>query len=98
MAQVRARDHYPTLDPSSHPLDPSSHPLDPLSAEELEHAVALVRAKLGRDANPLFETVTLHEPAKQAIRGFVSGEFFSREAFVVVLDRAADTPSKPLPH
>lgn len=80
MAQVRARDHYPAL-------DPSSHPLDPLSAEELEHAVALVRGKLGSDANPLFETVTLHEPAKNAVRAFTSGEFFAREAFVVVLDR-----------
>ena len=82
MAQVRARDDYPTL-------ELSSHPLDPLSAEELEHAVALVRGKLGRDANPLFETVTLHEPAKKAVRGFIPGEFFAREAFVVVLERAA---------
>ena len=81
MAQVRARDHYPAL-------DPSSHPLDPLSAEELEHAVALVRRKLESGANPLFETVTLHEPAKNAVRAFTSGEFFAREAFVVVLDRA----------
>jgi len=82
MAQVRARDHYPTL-------EPFSHPLDPLGAEELEHAVALVRKKLGPDANPLFETVTLHEPAKQAVRGFTPGEFFAREAFVVVLDRTS---------
>ena len=81
MAQVRARDHYPAF-------EPSFHPLDPLNSEELGRAVAIVRGKMGRSAQPLFETVALHEPAKEAVRGFAPGEFPHREAFVVVLDRA----------
>ena len=82
MAQVRVRDEFPSL-------DPSFHPLDPLSADELRRAVAIVRRDKRQGDRSLFETVTLHEPAKAAVRSFAPGEFFAREAFVVVLDRAA---------
>ncbi len=81
MAQVRARDEFPVV-------DFVSHPLDPLGAEELRQAVAILRREKGRDAQWLFETVTLHEPDKAAVRGFAPGAAFAREAFVVVLERA----------
>ena len=82
MAQVRASDEFPVF-------DLGAHPLDPLSAEELRHVVAIVRREKGQGTQTLFETVTLHEPDKKTIRTFAPGGAFSREAFVVVLDRVA---------
>ena len=80
MAQVRASDEFPLL-------DLSAHPLDPLSGEELQRVVAIVRRDQAQGPQTLFETVTLHEPDKETVRGFAPGGSFTREAFVVVLDR-----------
>lgn len=66
-----------------------THPLEPLGPDELAAAVAIVRREKSLDARALFETITLREPAKKAVRGFTPGTQFEREAFVVVLDRNA---------
>src|SRR5262245_19548906 len=64
-----------------------THPLEPLSADELRAAVDIVQRMQNLDGRALFETVALHEPDKVTVRNFVPGEAFTREAFVVVLDR-----------
>lgn len=44
---------------------PGTHPLDPLSAEEIEAAAAIVKAKGGLDRSAWFETITLLEPDRR---------------------------------
>src|SRR5436305_13285855 len=61
----------------------AAHPLDPLSREEIERAVAAVRAS---DAGRLrFVSVALREPAKDAVLSWARGTTLAREAEVVVL-------------
>jgi primary-amine oxidase len=64
----------------------TTHPLEPLSAEEIERAVAILRAggELGPSAR--FSTVELHEPAKAAVLDWPLSTP-AREAFAIVLDR-----------
>ena len=62
------------------------HPLDPLSPGEIERAVAILRAnrKLGERAR--FESVELHEPAKDGAFSRNGHEPSGREAFIILLD------------
>jgi primary-amine oxidase len=64
----------------------SLHPLEPLTAEEVTHAVSIIRAmpKIGQQIR--FATVTLNEPAKSTVISFKSGDPIEREAFIVLLD------------
>jgi primary-amine oxidase len=62
------------------------HPLDPLIAEELRATIEALRSaeKLGPRARLVI--VRLHEPAKEVVREFASGDSIHREAFAVVYD------------
>ncbi len=64
-----------------------SHPLDPLTPDEIRRASAAVRAAQDLGTGMMFETVTLSEPAKDAVRSFEPGASFPREAFVCAFDR-----------
>jgi primary-amine oxidase len=63
----------------------SRHPLEPLTAAEIAAAVAVVRADRALPATYRFVTVTLHEPAKEAV---LAGAPAPREAFLILLDNA----------
>lgn len=66
------------------------HPLDPLSAEEIGRAAEVVRARGGLDASAWFETITLEEPAKAAVRRFKAGTAVERRAFVCCYEPAGN--------
>lgn len=66
------------------------HPLDALSREELSLAVELTRGVVGFPQAGLFAHVGLREPAKERVLAFRPGVPVRREAFVIVLDRAAN--------
>ena len=77
---------------AEHPIPPSLstlHPLEPLSAEEITAAVQIVRSE--RQAGPAvrFVSVNLHEPPKDVVLHFKPGDAFTREAHIVLLDKAA---------
>ena len=44
--------------------DLANHPLDPLSVEEIDRAVAIVKATADLTDDLLFETIVLREPLK----------------------------------
>ena len=54
-----------------------AHPLDPLTADEVERASALVKARLGARAG--FCSVALAEPPKSALRTFADGDRIPRK-------------------
>ncbi|MEM7426122.1 MAG: primary-amine oxidase [Pseudomonadota bacterium] len=56
----------------------TAYPLDPLSKEEIETAVATVRAHGGLNTDAWFETITLDEPSKTELAGGTS----ERRAYV----------------
>ena len=62
------------------------HPLEPLGAEEVAAAVAIVRAAQNVGETFRFPCVTLHEPPKEFVLNFQSGEKFDRQAFLVLLN------------
>lgn len=64
------------------------HPLDPLDPEEIQQAVATVRKERSLPASVRFVTVTLKEPAKDAVLGLKPGQAVPREAFLILLDNA----------
>lgn len=64
------------------------HPLDPLSADEVQRAVAILRKEQGLGDSWRFVTVTVAEPAREAVATHVVGEPFERLASAVVLDTA----------
>jgi len=65
-----------------------NHPLDPLTAAEVGQAVAAVKAADFFRDGVKFETVELHYPAKDFVRGWQPGAPFPRQAFVVAYDTA----------
>ena len=64
-----------------------THPLDPLTPDEIRRAAAAVRVAHDLGPGMMFETITLHEPDKSAVRGARPGGGFAREAFVCAFDR-----------
>ena len=62
------------------------HPLDPLSVDEINRVAAIVRSKANLGEDLLFQTITLREPPKREVIGFVNGDRITREASVVVLN------------
>ena len=66
--------------------DLASHPLGPLSVEEIDRAVAIVKATAGLTDDLLFETIVLREPLKDDVLNYEPGLFVPREAFLVALD------------
>jgi primary-amine oxidase len=67
----------------------TAHPLDPLTAEELEHAVRVLRSggRLGRRRRLV--SLALDEPPKGVVRAFQPGDALDRRAFAVVYDPEA---------
>ena len=61
------------------------HPLEPLTAEEISGAAAILRASghIGERAH--FAAVTLHEPAKEAVREFAAGDAVERATWTSML-------------
>ena len=72
---------------SIEPAATGAHPLDPLSPEEIRAAAVLIREDPRAPSAPLFVSVELHEPPKEAVLGHRAGEAFERSAFAVLLDR-----------
>ena len=64
------------------------HPLEPLSKNEIEEAVAILRAKQPIAKAARFVSVTLNEPPKDLVLSFKEGAAFEREAFVILLNSA----------
>lgn len=62
------------------------HPLEPLTVEEVQAAVAIVRAQAGDSFR--FPCVTLNEPPKSAVLNLKAGDSIEREAFLILLDNA----------
>ena len=65
------------------------HPLDPLTADEISHAVAVVRKTRALADGTLFVRVSLHEPPKEIVLGFQEGQPLERQAFLLLRDRRA---------
>lgn len=65
------------------------HPLDPLTGEEIRAAVAIVRADGRLTDRARFATVSLVEPAKEAIAAFAPGDAIDRQVELIVLDKGA---------
>ena len=63
-----------------------AHPLEPLSADEVARAVRILRSERQFGDAMRFVIVTLHEPAKERVLGFRSGDLVEREAFAVLLE------------
>ena len=63
------------------------HPLDPLSGAEMQLACDLVKAAEKLDSHARFPMVELREPPKAEVVAFKTGEYFSRTAFVLAIDR-----------
>jgi primary-amine oxidase len=67
------------------------HPLDPLSSDEMQLACDLVKAAENLDGHVRFPMVELREPPKAEVVSFKTGEYFSRTAFVLAIDRTNGT-------
>jgi primary-amine oxidase len=68
-----------------------AHPLDPLSAAEIKRAVEVLRKEKTLSEQVRFPTLVLHEPAKETMLAYQSGQTVPRQAFAVVYDYKANT-------
>ncbi|HWL11573.1 MAG TPA: primary-amine oxidase [Ureibacillus sp.] len=68
-----------------------AHPLAPLTEEEIQKAVAILKAEKGINDQVRFPTVTLNEPKKEVVLNFKEGDAFDREVFFVLLDNSVPT-------
>jgi primary-amine oxidase len=73
-----------TLRPA--PAQSPPHPLDPLTADEIETAVAAIKAAHPLTESARFPNISLQEPDKNLVWGFKPGDAVPRDAFVVVLE------------
>ena len=67
------------------------HPLEPLTDEEIRAATAAVRATGKLDESARFSTITLAEPAKDALAAFAAGQPVDRQARLVIVPGPACT-------
>jgi primary-amine oxidase len=63
----------------------TTHPMDALTAVEITAATTILRNAGKLPDGALVVSMTLEEPSKAEVRGWVNGEAFSRRAFAVVL-------------
>ena len=70
-------------------MNAARHPLEPLTADEIGHAVSIVRKTRAVADDALFVRVSLHEPPKDVVLGFREGEPLDRQAFIMLRDRRA---------
>ncbi|WP_232827663.1 primary-amine oxidase [Jiangella endophytica] len=66
-----------------------AHPLEPLTPEEIRAASAILVREHGLGPDHRFVYVELCEPPKDVVAGFRPGDTWTRQAFVVLHDRAA---------
>lgn len=66
----------------------SAHPLDPLNVEEMQEAVALLRAGQKLSDKVRFMSAALREPTKDEVRAYEAGTAPAREAHFILLDNA----------
>ncbi len=66
----------------------SGHPLDALTADEVRHAVELVRADPRYEADSVFVHVRLHEPAKDIVSGHTTAAPVDREVEALLVPPA----------
>lgn len=64
-----------------------AHPVDPFSAEELQRAVAILRASGSVSESVRFSGAYPLEPPKEVVRGFEAGTPFEREIRLIGYDR-----------
>ena len=67
----------------------ASHPLDPLTPQEIEAAVAVLRASQSLGERVRFESVELKEPPKESVLSRNGHQPPEREAFIILLDNDA---------
>jgi len=60
------------------------HPLDPLTGDEIEAAVSVLESEWTVADDPVYHSVVLEEPSKDAIAAFEPGDTIEREAFIVL--------------
>ena len=65
------------------------HPLEPLSRDEVQRAVRVLKEQGKVTPTTRFVSVSLKEPAKEAVHSFTGKEKVARQAFAVphALDR-----------
>ena len=68
-------------------LATATHPLEPLTADEVAEAARILKSERGLGEAWRFVFVMLHEPPKDAVRGWTPGTALPREAFIVLRDR-----------
>jgi len=73
-----------TLAPT--PAHPPTHPLNPLTADEINRAVAVIKAAHPLSNQARFANISLQEPDKERVWAFHPGDAVPRSAFVVVLE------------
>ncbi|MBA3484960.1 MAG: primary-amine oxidase [Pirellulales bacterium] len=67
------------------------HPLEPLNADEVRHAVELLRACGKISPATRFVSVSLKEPPKELVHSLASQQSIPREALAVLFDNAANS-------
>jgi primary-amine oxidase len=68
--------------------DAAPHPLEPLTADEITSAVAILRREQELADTVRFSTVELQEPTKEEVLGWPESGPLTRQAFVILWDRA----------
>jgi primary-amine oxidase len=64
----------------------TQHPLNPLTPEEILSVVEILKVSGKVDSRCRFASIALHEPPKEIILNYMSGNKVAREAFVIILD------------
>jgi primary-amine oxidase len=67
------------------------HPLEPLSRDEVQRAVSVLKSNGKVTPTTRFVSVSLKEPAKEAVHGFTGKEKVARQAFAVLFDNSANS-------
>jgi primary-amine oxidase len=76
---------------TSDPRAGTAHPLDPLDADEITRAWGLIQAEQAPGPRMRVISMALHEPAKDQVLSYRSGDPVERQAFAILLDNASRT-------
>ena len=67
------------------------HPLEPLSRDEVQRAVTVLKNNGKVTPTTRFVSISLKEPAKEAVHGFTGTERVARQAFAVQFDNGTNS-------
>jgi primary-amine oxidase len=81
--------HVGTPEALAHAVE-THHPLEPLTVAEMQQAVTILRASGMVGERTRFASITLHEPAKEVVLNYQTGDPVRREAFIILLDNATN--------